>query len=52
MTNARIAHALDLLDLARSTIIDHLSFPNDAYARMEILQDLDAAAEAIRKVAA
>ncbi|QGJ93738.1 hypothetical protein SEA_HANNACONDA_97 [Mycobacterium phage Hannaconda] len=48
-TEALIRNALEYLAEARSTVIDHLSAPNDIYARLTIVQDLGLVEDNLRK---
>ncbi|AIK69318.1 hypothetical protein SEA_YEET_101 [Mycobacterium phage Yeet] len=46
---ALVRNALQYLAAARSTVIDHLTGPNDLYAKVEILQDLDSVDHYLKK---
>lgn len=48
---AYVLNARHDLAVARSTVVDHLTGPNDVYAKVAILQDLDAVDEGLRRIA-
>jgi hypothetical protein len=47
--DALIRNARESLAVARSTVIDHLTSPNDIYAKISILQDLDSVDDSLRR---
>ncbi len=47
--DALLRNARESLAVARSTVIDHLTSPNDIYAKISILQDLDSVDDSLRR---
>lgn len=47
--DALIRNARESLAVARATVIDHLTSPNDVYAKISILQDLDSVDDSLRR---
>ena len=47
--DALIRNARESLAVARSTVIDLLTSPNDIYAKISILQDLDSVDDSLRR---
>jgi hypothetical protein len=47
--DALIRNARHSLSVVRSTVVDHLSSPNDLHAKVAILQDLDSVDDSLRR---
>ena len=47
--DALLRNARESLAVARSTVIDLLTSPNDIYAKISILQDLDSVDDSLRR---